>query len=544
VTIGSDERIMKIGLLMDEPYETLNKRWASVCRALLGFEPGSLKDYVPWLCLYTEPNEFEKSSVSSQQVAFAIKEYCSGSKRISCNEIDFQKKFEPLDINQIKDIDSIVQAVQERVFYAGNIILGKSEFVKRSTSISDCYYALDSARFTDSKYICNCTMGRFCDDCFGCHTLAESSWCIKCSQCHKNTRGFELWMCKGCQECYYSFGLDNCQDCLFSFNLRGKRLRIGNLELEKSKYLQIKEKLTQEIAQELVSKKKAPSLIEIIKASRREMPEKFPVPLKPTDFGKLDCAPIEKQFKNTSSLIFEKQLFGGMGKYSNWLLKNTRRIDDEKSIASGKKLQIVYYGNFDKLPRDRLISEDEAYEYGKAVSLSPEQVETLTVKNAHEKIGKLAFVFPEIFAGNNKNIIDCALSFYSSDCCKSSPSVYSKFCGYSFWPRNSSYCFGTGSAWGSEFCIKCYNSSKIIRCFECDSCHDCADSYFCHNCDGLRDCMFCFNVKNKHYAIGNSEVGRENYLKIKKIVLEEIYSKISSQKQLKENIFNIGCRKK
>jgi len=66
---------------------------------------------------------------------------------------------------------------------------------------------------------------------------------------------------------------------------------------------------------------------------------------------------------------------------------------------------------------------------------------------------------------------------------------------------------------------------------------------FCHNCEGLSDCMFCFNVKNKRYAIGNVEVGREKYLEVKKRTLAEIAAKLERKHDLELDIYNIGVKK-
>ncbi|MBM3228892.1 hypothetical protein FJZ26_00515 [Candidatus Parvarchaeota archaeon] len=63
-----------------------------------------------------------------------------------------------------------------------------------------------------------------------------------------------------------------------------------------------------------------------------------------------------------------------------------------------------------------------------------------------------------------------------------------------------------------------------------------------HNCESLDNCMFCFNTKSKRYAIANKEVGREAYMKIKKLFLDEIGEKLEKNKDLKTSIYTIGCR--
>jgi len=50
-------------------------------------------------------------------------------------------------------------------------------------------------------------------------------------------------------------------------------------------------------------------------------------------------------------------------------------------------------------------------------------------------------------------------------------------------------------------------------------------------------------VKNLKYAIGNVEVGKEEYARVKKMVLDEIAKKVTKDKKLDLSIYNIGARK-
>ena len=62
----------------------------------------------------------------------------------------------------------------------------------------------------------------------------------------------------------YSHKLFNCRNCLFSFNQRGVRRKIGNLELPAGKFSPLKAKLIGEMREALSSKKEATSVLEII----------------------------------------------------------------------------------------------------------------------------------------------------------------------------------------------------------------------------------------------------------------------------------------
>ena len=55
--------------------------------------------------------------------------------------------------------------------------------------------------------------------------------------------------------------------------------------------------------------------------------------------------------------------------------------------------------------------------------------------------------------------------------------------------------------------------------------------------------MFCFNAKSLRYAIANKEYPKEEYLRIKKLILDELNSRLEKSKKLEMSIFNIGCHK-
>jgi hypothetical protein len=51
-------------------------------------------------------------------------------------------------------------------------------------------------------------------------------------------------------------------------------------------------------------------------------------------------------------------------------------------------------------------------------------------------------------------------------------------------------------------------------------------------------------VKNKQYAIGNAEVGREKFMEIKKMVLAQVTAEIDKNGKTDYDIFNMVGKKK
>ena len=131
-------------------YKELNERWNSTTKLLFGGEVGELSVYQKWLCdMRAEPLSYHKSSISGQPVAYSTSAYDSRSKWMSFDEVDLSKKFEPVQLDDLKDIDSLMQAVGERAYYTGNVVLGNSAHVESSSNVSDSFYVYDSTRIGD-----------------------------------------------------------------------------------------------------------------------------------------------------------------------------------------------------------------------------------------------------------------------------------------------------------------------------------------------------------------------------------------------------------
>ena len=521
--------------------QTIQRRWDAACKVLFKRELGDIGEYAKWLTHNNEPIIHRKSSVTGKDVAYAISAYGEGSKWIGFDEIDFGKSYPPLNLNEIKDIDSIAQAVRERIYYAGSVILGNSGEVEKSSNISDSFFMHETGKFGDCKYLAFSTLGRLCDSCFGCNGIGESQFCIKSYETFKEKRCFEFWMGQNSSDCYYSHNLSSCSDCMFCFSLKNRRNSIGNLELEPEKYRRIKDSLVFQLASELEQKKEAPSLIDIVGGVPLAKPLLPNMPKETKKEGNM--MPIEGEFAKTCEILFGKRLPGRIDDYSEWLSRRVRKSEQHLSAASGKTVRRWDYCNYFLLPKNRLLTQAEALAFGESARISDKEAEGLTMEAVGRAIGKLAFFSTEYEEGTNTNIIECPTPTQSANSYRSSPVVYSKHCAYSFWPRSCEHVYGCNAMFDSEFCIHCYHSVKLKRCFEMDTCRDCTDSMFCHNCENVHESMFCFNVKNLRYAIGNAELGREKYLEARGLVQKEIVKKLGQRRNLEKDIYNVGMQK-
>ncbi|MCC7570289.1 hypothetical protein KO465_03005 [Candidatus Micrarchaeota archaeon] len=526
----------------NETYDAVNKAWKSTCKLLFGGEIGNLKEYEKWLSEHVEPIRKEKDS-NSKDVYLAIQDYCSSAKFTNMADVNFWAKFTPLDINQIKDIDSIVDAVHDRTGYTGSVVLGNSKAVNRSSNVTDSFNVYDAAKVSDSKNIAYANLIRYDENVFGIFEAGESGHLIRCDMSWRLKRGFNTFMTFESQDCYYTVRTSNCSDCMFSFGINSKKYAIGNLELPKDKYLQLKAKLLAEIREKLKRDKRIFSVLDIIANAGTPTIKLAPNANKP----RFDIKPINDAFNQTTSIVFGTKL-GDINQYSKYLLKH---IDPTYTLKSPLSDEVIYapgclykFKDIHHGLEKRIIPEEEILQIGNT-SVDEDDIKNISIDlgTISKALSKIAFCTMDAKPGNNINVSEAAIMADAIDCYHGYDFTKSKRCAYDFWPRNSEYVFGSSVTWSSQFCLNCYYSKKLTRCFQVDSCDNCSDLYYSHNCENVHDSMFCFNVKNLRNAIGNAVLPSEEYKKIKQMVLAQIADELETKKDLKWDIYNIGCAK-
>jgi len=526
-------------------YEQLNKAWKATCKVLFGEEIGELKEYEEWLLHdYGEKPRTEKSAVSGKETTLICDDYCKDAKFISYDEIDFYKRFEPLNINEIKDIDSIIEALQERFYYTGNTILGNSRYVEGSTNIVDSTYMYNSKMFEKSEYIAYSAYGRRSKFMFGVWAGTDCSHTIKGFIGTKSQRCFEYYMIRFSSDIFYSANVEGCNDCLFCFNLAGKRRCIGNLELLPDNYINLKKKILSEIADELKKKKSVISLLDIVGNLPKE-PLSMTVKRQEGELEQFNIAPIQNAFKSTFRVLLKKDP-GNLNDYESYLSSKTPRFVILKPGTTASNEEILWMEEYK--PIDRIKHRGIAWKEAAALSQNPptikiDDAQKLSLNNT-SILAKVAFVPFDYVSGKNSNVDKSEICMNSIDCYNGASFVESKSSAFCWWPRESSYMFGSTNIFSSSFCIGAHNSTGLTRAFEVDSCTNCSDIYFSHNCENVQDSMFCFNVKNLRTAIGNAQFPPDKYRSIKDSIIEQMADGLIKKKDLKWNIYNIGCGKK
>ena len=254
-------------MMDDTALAHIDKAWESSCRVLLGESVGPIGEYEGYLWKNVEKYHPVKSAISGKEVA-VTGDYASGAKFISGDEIEEYAKIlggEKLGINDLKDIDSILEAIGERIHYSGNDILGNSGMVAHSNRVVDSTFVYKAHDVFFSKYVAYTYLSKYSEYVFGCESVGKGThFAIKAFETYEDSRLFECVRVYMSSDIVYSANLENCQSCLFCFNLRSKRRCIGNVELPEDKFAKLKGKLLEDVRETIKSRKTAPSIMEIV----------------------------------------------------------------------------------------------------------------------------------------------------------------------------------------------------------------------------------------------------------------------------------------
>ncbi len=535
---------------MDRSRELLEKAWEDVCRALLGDEIGGLEDFEKYLGRYAGGLSIKKSAISGKPVVFSpVKgmddnaKYISNDENAEYHEMD---KGTRLDINQVKDIDSILAALREKFYYAGDVVLGNSSEIELSDKCIDSSFVYKSRTVHEgSRFVAFSNQTRHTEYAFGISQDVGSRFVIAGYYIYQLSRSMENLNTFDSADCYFTANLRSCSNCMFSFNLRNRHYGIGNLSLPKDKYLDLKDKLVGEIREMLKEKKTIPGIVDLIAAPGTAPKLKKNEPTlsnKPGVSKKGPSDELNSAFKDTCGILFGKKL-APLVAFEKWLSEHVDSVIPSKSAVSGKDIYLAAVPAFAAI-KDNAVGLEEALELGEC-SISESDLLDFDFSNAREKLKGVKYTTTEDVHGtNNFDIVECSnYGNNSSHAFRSSLAYVCRYVAYCYWPRNSEYVFGSQLLFHSKFCIKCHNSSKLNRCFEVDSSNTCSDCYFCHNCENLQECMFCFNAKSLRYAVGNVEYPREEYLALKKRLLAQIAETLEREKALGLSIYDVGAER-
>ncbi len=528
-------------------YEMLNRAWIQTCKILFGEEIGELKEYETYIKSFLDnikiPNygkfyKHVKSEITGKEVGVFLPFYNNKAKFIEMNAIA-TLDIKPLHLDEIKDIDSIVNAWRERWYYRAGVIQGNSTHVEKSDAIYDSHWVYNSYLIEESQYIFHSLWVRDKSKyLFASGGGPDISMSIRSFYGGMAKRLFEAYMFISSSDVYFSHTIIGSNEIMFSFSQRGKHYVIGNLELEPNKYRKIKESLLEQIRAELTSKKSLPSLIELING-RTELPKKEKVnisySIKPSNFDKID-----EGFRKTIKLLIKEEF--SLKELDQFLSKKRNEPPIPIKSFFGKEgyfYPIVHYTQLNSFSMKNRISFWDEMDSSGSIHLTEQDISSFD--DIKKNIGKIALITQEIRHGNNSNLIQVMIGVNSSNIYRVIDAALSKHQAISFIGcPSSNYVYGSSMLFHSTFAINSNKGDNLNRVFETDQCSNSSDIYFSHNIEGSNDVMFSQHLKGTRYTIGNLVLDKEKYYNIKDSLLSQIRDELRTKHTLHIDIEHMG----
>ncbi|MBI5061007.1 MAG: hypothetical protein HZB67_01715 [Candidatus Aenigmarchaeota archaeon] len=244
----------------------INSAFETTSRILFGESVGQLTDFDAYLKEGLVGKQ-TKSHFSGKQLMVLSDQYPENVRFFDystelCKVSGLSKS---LNINEIKDIDSLFGAVKERLYYTGNKVLGESNYVENSDNVFDGAFVYHSTLIRKGKFVYACYLMNEPEFCFGSASSGQSQYIMRCFYNNTLKRCFECCTSVGSSDLYFCYNLIGCNDCMFTFNLRNKRNMVGNVQLDREQYTGLKKKLLAEVAAGLKAKKRfGYSIIDIL----------------------------------------------------------------------------------------------------------------------------------------------------------------------------------------------------------------------------------------------------------------------------------------
>lgn len=343
------------------------------------------------------------------------------------------------------------------------------------------------------------------------------------------SRSFEAYGCVGTSGAYFAFNCCGCNDVMFSFNLRGKSHMIGNLQLSKEKYGSLRVKLASEMAQSLRKDKRLFSTVDLAggRGGKGEYSELA-----------RDAAPpaIGKALNSCCRVVLGKEA-GLPEKLEKWLLKRAIKVRKVKGMK-GTPTYHSEYPMLCKVPPSQVVTLDEALADALTSKVSIGEGESPSLVEMAARAKKIALFTFEKREGRCLDITEGPGASDSTLCHRLLYAFSNTLSGYSTVVTESKYVFGGYvRILNSEFILSSYNLTQCKKCLEADSSYRSSGLYFCHNCENVEEGILCFNLKGARYAILNQPVSKEEYMRVKKMLLDYVNRELEAKGGLERSIF-------
>ena len=240
-------------------YGPLNVAFNRTSEILLGKRLTNLQSYRDWLLEYVGESVRTKSAVSDKTIYVPDILFFKAIKK---NMVTLEESIE-LAKKQISESDArsitlsnASEKLEDVKFVTSDVMLGQNLDLRETSTCMHAQHCLDGYWYIYSKCDAYCAWPRETEYSFGCYFLFASKFCMKCHNSVALTRCFEVSDSTNCTDCYFCHNCEALSNCMFCFNVKSMRYAIGNVEVGREKFMEIKTRLLGQVADELEKNKR------------------------------------------------------------------------------------------------------------------------------------------------------------------------------------------------------------------------------------------------------------------------------------------------
>lgn len=240
----------------------LEKSFAQTTRLLFGQELEGMEKYSQWIGRKVPLPKPGKSLISGKEVWIPpsyiyMKKEFDPSRVISLDEMERVPET-PLKKEDLEGLGmrGLAKAVAPIALACGNYRYWTFSNIEKCSGAGDgrnIYMCEDV--YLKVKNVAFSNYALYCNDCFGCHGLMNSSFTIHGYNSDKVSRCFEVESCSNCSDLMFCHNCENVHDSMFCFNAKNLRNAVGNVQLRPEVYRKAKGMLRKEIVQNLLEKR-------------------------------------------------------------------------------------------------------------------------------------------------------------------------------------------------------------------------------------------------------------------------------------------------
>jgi len=246
----------------------------------------------------------------------------------------------------------------------------------------------------------------------------------------------------------------------------------------------------------------------------------------------------EKDIGTALKIVLQKE-HAKPARHAKWLGRRAVKVW-KTAGANGERVLKYETPTLRGIASSRLVPLGKALESAKnCMRLSDGEMPAL--EEVAARAAKASLLTLEFDEGQNQSVSESPVRYDSANTCALWFSLHSKHSGISSIVTDSEYCFGGYIRMlECQFCVSCNNLTKCSGCFECDSCFSCRNCLFCHNCENVEEGILCFNLKGARYAILNQQVSKEEYMRVKRMLLDYVNRELEEKGELARSIFALS----